>query len=385
MHFVLFCHSLVSDWNHGNAHFLRGVVAELQARGHRVTVYEPHDSWSRRNLLEYYGDYSGDPEAPLRWFRASFPTLESRIYDPCSLDLDDALGDAGVAIVHEWNDPAWVGRIGAWRAEHPAGPLLLFHDTHHRAVTEPRSMAAYDLRGYDGVLAFGRVLRDLYLQRCWARRAWIWHEAADTRVFYPRDPAWTYDEAIGAYALSPIDDLVFVGNWGDDERKAELFEFLVQPCAGLSLRAHVYGVRYSDQALGWLVNAGINYEGWLPNHKAPDIFAQHRLTIHVPRRPYARALPGIPTIRVFEALACGIPLICAPWQDSEGLFTPGEDYLVARDGAEMTSHIRAILAEPFLAASLRDHGLATIRARHTCAHRVDELLAIVGDLCQSTA
>ncbi|MBA2602322.1 MAG: glycosyltransferase, partial [Acidobacteria bacterium] len=51
MRIVLFCHSLVSDWNHGNAHFLRGIVAELLDRGHEVRVYEPEDGWSREQLL----------------------------------------------------------------------------------------------------------------------------------------------------------------------------------------------------------------------------------------------------------------------------------------------------------------------------------------------
>jgi spore maturation protein CgeB len=88
------------------------------------------------------------------------------------------------------------------------------------------------------------------------------------------------------------------------------------------------------------------------------------------------ALPGIPTIRVFEALACGIPLICASWSDSEGLFHPGRDYLVARDGSEMTEMIRAVLADHGLAASLATSGLETVRSRHTCAHRAAELLAI---------
>jgi spore maturation protein CgeB len=54
-----------------------------------------------------------------------------------------------------------------------------------------------------------------------------------------------------------------------------------------------------------------------------------------------QALPGIPTIRVFEAFACGLPLVCAAWEDAEGLFTPGEDYLVAHDGREMTRQMRA--------------------------------------------
>ncbi len=96
----------------------------------------------------------------------------------------------------------------------------------------------------------------------------------------------------------------------------------------------------------------------------------------MPRRPYAQALPGIPTIRIFEALACGIPLISAPWQDVEGLFTPGRDFIVAPDGAAMRAALRAVLNDPELAEELAAHGLRTVRERHTCAHRVDELFAI---------
>jgi spore maturation protein CgeB len=94
-------------------------------------------------------------------------------------------------------------------------------------------------------------------------------------------------------------------------------------------------------------------------------------------------LPGIPTIRVFEALACGIPLVCAPWEDSEDLFRPGEDYLVAKDGAEMTTHLRALRDDPALRQSLVEHGLATIRARHTCAHRARELVGVLSKISPS--
>src|SRR6202044_2340210 len=97
--------------------------------------------------------------------------------------------------------------------------------------------------------------------------------------------------------------------------------------------------RYPDTALRDLSAAGAHYRGWLPNAKAPAVFARHALTVHVPRRAYATQLPGIPTIRVFEALACGIPLICAPWSDSESLFRPGQDYLVAPTSAAMRSEM----------------------------------------------
>ena len=70
----------------------------------------------------------------------------------------------------------------------------------------------------------------------------------------------------------------------------------------------------------------------------------------------------------------------SPWSDAEGLFSPGLDYLVARDGEEMKEHLRALLAEPAMAAELAERGRKTVLARHTCAHRVDELLGIAADL-----
>ncbi len=102
--------------------------------------------------------------------------------------------------------------------------------------------------------------------------------------------------------------------------------------------------------------------------------------MHVPRRPYTRALRGIPTIRPFEALACGIPLISAPWEDSEGLFRVGRDFLMAPDGPGMQARLRDVLRDAALARSLISNGLETIRSRHTCAHRVDELMSIYESL-----
>src|SRR5680860_1409885 len=102
----------------------------------------------------------------------------------CIRDLDQALTGADLVLVHEWNDPELVQRVGRHR-ERTDGYRLLFHDTHHRAVTDPEAMAAFDLSGFDGVLAYGEVIRRLYLDRDWIQRAWTWHEAADTRVFHP--------------------------------------------------------------------------------------------------------------------------------------------------------------------------------------------------------
>jgi spore maturation protein CgeB len=358
---IMFCHSLRSDWNHGNAHFLRGVLSECWHRGFEVLALEPADGWSARNLSEDHGP------AALEAWRDVYPPLPLLIYDSARLDLDQILHGADLVLVHEWNEPELVGRIAAHRKS-GGSYLLLFHDTHHRIVTAPDTIRNLQLDGFDGVLAFGAALREAYARRGWGRRALVWHEAADLRVFAPRAD------------IAAQRDLVWIGNWGDDERTAELQEFLIEPVAALGLSARVHGVRYPQAAQQTLADAGIAFAGYLPNFRVPEAFARAAATVHVPRRPYARMLPGIPTIRVFEALACGIPLVAAPWEDAEGLFRPGEDFLLARSGAEMRCHLDAVRRDRGLAEALAQNGRAAIEARHSCAHRVDELLAICREL-----
>ena len=359
MKFIFYTHSLVSDWNHGNAHFLRGVIRDLLRRGHEVLALEPADSWSRRNLLEDQG-----LEAIAR-FASDFPGLRSQQYGP-GFDHATAVDDADVVIVHEWTAPNLVTQLGRLRRK--GHFTLLFHDTHHRAVSAEGDIAGLDLDDYDAILAFGQTLKDRYERAGWSRSVFVWHEAADDVLFKPLP------------RIQKTGDLIWVGNWGDDERSAEIGEFLVEPARRLQLNATIQGVRYPAAAKDRLTAAGIRYRGWIANADVPRAFAEHRVTVHIPRRPYVRQLPGIPTIRMFEALACGIPLISAPWNDVEHLFRPGRDFLFARNGAEMTALLRDVLNDPGLASSLARSGLETIAERHTCRHRVTELLDIVGHL-----
>jgi spore maturation protein CgeB len=360
MRIVCFYHSVRSDWNNGHAHFLRGVCTELQSRGHDVVVYEPAGAWSVTNLAADSGTLAVDA------YRSVYPGLNVVAYDEADLDLDAALEHASIVIVHEWNPEGLIARIGAHRRTHQY--TLLFHDTHHKSATDPEALSACDLSDYDGVLAYGGSVRERYLAAGWARRVWVWHEAADVRVFRPV-----------AGEVKP-DSLVWIGNWGDEERTQELWEFLLAPVQTLKIEATVYGVRYPSEAQAALRLAGCSYLGWLPNFRVPQVFARFPLTVHIPRRAYVRDLPGVPTIRPFEALACGIPLVSAPWLDIEGLFTVGKDFLMARNQREMTSNIRAVLHDRDLADELSAHGRQTIMTRHTCAHRVDELLNIYAQL-----
>jgi len=236
------------------------------------------------------------------------------------------------------------------------------HDTHHRAASHPEELARLPLDQLDGVLVLGESLRRLYQRRFELTRLYVLHEAADVEQFHP----------IAGQAL--LWDLVWIGNWGDDERTRELEEYLLRPASRLQPRPMLaHGVRYPDQALQQLEAAGIQYGGYLPNLEAPFVYAASRLTLHIPRSPYREGLGGIPTIRVFEALACGCPLLSSPWRDEEGLFTAGRDFLVAADGREMTALMLELLDSPAWRRQLGEQGRKTILQRHTCAHRAEQL------------
>ena len=365
----LFVHAIRSDWNNGNAHFLRGLARWLGEgppraeasipiayQGHQVTIFEPENSWSLDNLLT-----ESTGQASLLQFERTYPDLKVISYKLESSVLKKALAGQDIVIVHEWSPPELINCILSLRDE--LGFRALFHDTHHRASSDPEQLKLLQVERFDGVIAFGEALRSIYRGMFGLERIWVLHEAADSTVFYPREGVQE-------------SEVVWIGNWGDNERTAEIREFLLKPATMLRTgRFLVHGVRYPQTALDELAAAGIHYGGYLPNLAAPEAYAGSQITIHIPRQHYARAMVGIPTIRIFEALASGIPLISAPWEDTEGLFSPG-DMLFARSSHEMIELIESLLSHPEAACEQTARGLSTVLARHTCAHRAFELTHI---------
>ena len=189
----------------------------------------------------------------------------------------------------------------------------------------PEDMARSTLEGYDGVLAFGAVLREIYLERGWARAGLDLARGGRRAASSARCPGAEgarpgLDRQLGrrrahggaatSFCSSPIER-------ARPRRRGPRRALSRRPrCAALASRAS-------------------SIRGWLPNTGCRRPSPRHRATVHVPRRPYVEALPGIPTIRMFEALACGIPLVWAPWRDVEGLFRPARTFSSRRDGEAM--------------------------------------------------
>ena len=362
----IFAHSWISDWNHGNAHFLRGLAYELTRLGHDVRCYEATDSWSMTNLIVEGVDKATEA---FRNFRKAFPTLDVRFYrDDASFKefARQELRHADIVIVHEWNSPEVVSAI--LELKKALGFRALFHDTHHRAYTTPEQILRLPLHEFDGVLAFGEAVRRIYADGFGIKRTWNFQEAADTSHFRP-------------LPMEKDTDVVWVGNWGDEERTRELQEFLIAPAAAMPERSvAVYGVRYPAKAMARLAQAGIEFRGYLPNLEAPQVYARSLLSVHVPRKFYSNGLSGVPTIRMFEVLACGTALVCSPWSDTESLFRPGEDYVCVPDGRAMQSELQRLLHDDQARHQIAANGLETIHQRHTCMHRALQLLDICEEL-----
>ena len=357
--FAFFYQSVISDWNHGNAHFLRGLMRALQARGHSVTCYEQVDNWSLANLLTEH------PSA-IEEFVTRFPDLRFERYEPGSgfeAWVRQRLATVDVALVHEWNTPDVIRLLGSLCRQ--LGVRALFHDTHYRVALDDAYRASLGLDQYEAVLAYSPSVAERY-RRLGFERVHVLHEAADATVFAP-------------LPLPKMTDVVFVGNYGDGDRSEELEDYVFAPRSTVPhLTYAVYGVRYPEHVVSRLKDGlKISYGGWVPNVLVPSVYSAARVVLHVPRRQYVDLLPGTPTIRVFEALASGACLVSLPWQDTDHLFEVGKDYAIAHSPAEMRDLITWLCADDVARAAFGNHGRRTILARHTCGHRADEFLRIL--------
>src|SRR5581483_8693384 len=222
-------------------------------------------------------------------------------------------------------------------------------------------LPADGLGGFDLVLSFtgGRALAALR-EQLGARRVAPLYGSVDAAVH-------SAAPAIDRYRA----DLSYLGTWSADRQPA-LEEFLLAP-ARLRPRSRflVAGALYPRE-LRWPPNV-VRYEHLPPGEHAA-CYSSARLSLNLTRAPMAR-LGWCPSGRLFEAAACGAPIVSDRWLGLEAFFTPGEEILVARTAFDVMAAIdlpRSVLHRVGRAA--RERALA----EHTAEHRARELLALLG-------
>lgn len=180
------------------------------------------------------------------------------------------------------------------------------------------------------------------------------HCSVDPTAYYPEHQpvAW---------------DLGYLGTYSDD-RQPNLEELLIAPAlAQPSGRFVVAGSQYPNETR-WPANvARIEH---LPPTRHREFYNRQRFTLNVTRAAMIQAGYS-PSVRLFEAAACGVPIISDAWSGLDEFFTPGKEILVARSRDDVLALLSS--TSPAVRRSIGDAARDRVLARHTAARRAAEL------------
>ena len=349
MRLVIFGLAVSSTWGNGHAALWRGLIAALLRDGHRVTFFERDVPYyaGHRDLavlpeggeLVLYPDW----DAVLSWARG-------------------ALAEADVGMVTSYCPDG----IAASRLvlDSPA-PIRCFYDLDtpvtlaRVAAGEPVDYIAPEgLGGFDLVLSYtGGGALDALHERLDAQRVVPLYGSVDPDVHRPvaREPH---------YAAS----LSYLGTYAED-RQATLERLFVAPARLRPAERFVIGGAMYPAAFPWTPN--IYFVRHLPPSEHPAFYCSSAITLNVTRATMAE-MGWCPSGRLFEAAACGTPILSDWWDGLDAFFTPGREIMVARttEGAlaalDMPAGERAAMARRARERTLDEH-TATRRAREMVA------------------
>ena len=350
MKLVVFGLTISSSWGNGHATLWRGLTSALARLGHSMTFFE-------RDLPFYapHRDLFEIPSGELRLYRE---------WEEALPHARGALAACDVAMVTSYcPDGAAAGElVSASRA-----PLKIFYDM-DTPVTLERArqgspveyIGSRGLRDYDLVLSFTggdalTALRDLL----GARRTATLYGSVDPSVHHPVETKDHYRS-----------DLSYLGTYAANRQQA-LETLFLDPARKLPRRKFLIGGAQYPPDFPWLPN--VFFVRHLPPSEHPAFYSSSRLTLNVTRAPMA-AMGWCPSGRLFEAAACGTPVLSDDWEGLETFFTPGEEILVARNAAEAQEALARSPAElERIGSAARDRALSD----HTADRRARELVGLV--------
>jgi spore maturation protein CgeB len=342
---IVFCGlSITSSWGNGHATNYRALVRELSGRGHEVLFCERDVPWyaAQRDL----------PEPP--WGRTS---LYGSLGELAERHRDDVAA-ADLVVVGSYV-PEGVA-VAEWALE-TAGGVTAFYD-----VDTPVTLGKLR-RGDEEYLSPELVGRfDLYLsftggptlqvleEEFGARRAIAFHCLVDPDAYRPVEAAARWD-------------LGYLGTYSDD-RQPVLERLLIEPARRAPGSAFAVAGPQYPVGIEWPDNVE-RIEHVAPGDH-PAFYAAQRFTLNTTRAEMREA-GWSPSVRLFEAAACGVPAISDRWEGLDRIFTPGEEILIA-DSAEDVLRFLAEVDEDERRA-IGERARRRILAEHTAARRCEQL------------
>jgi spore maturation protein CgeB len=350
MKLVVFGLSVSSSWGNGHATLWRGLIGALARAGHTVVFFE-------RDVPYYaqHRDLDRLPGGALVLYQA---------WEDVRMSARRHLADADAAVVTSYCADAIAAAAEA--LDSPV-PVRVFYDLdtpvtlarlgagEHVPYIGPGGLADFDLvLSYTG----GSALTAL-AQRLGAVRTAPLYGSVDPAVHRPVTPLDHYRA-----------DLSYLGTYAED-RQPSLARLFVEPARRLGDRRFLIGGAQYPAEFPWAHN--IAFVRHLPPAEHPAFFSSSRLTLNVTRAPMAE-LGYCPSGRLFEAAACGTPLLTDGWAGLEQFFAPGHEILVATEPEAVVAAMAASDAElSRMARAARDRVLA----EHTAARRAGELVMLL--------
>ncbi|MGY2907646.1 CgeB family protein [Bradyrhizobium sp. URHC0002] len=337
--------SVTSSWGNGHATTYRALIEALANRGHHVTFLERDVPWYRGHR---------DLTKPSNWTVKLYQSLQDIPRRYTSL-----IRDANLVILGSYV-PDGVA-IAEWVTAHAQG-VTAFYD-----IDTPVTLAGLD-QGLEYLSAAMIPRFDLYLSFSGGPVPGMIEDAYGSpmaRVLYcSADP--------DLYRPHPVKQhwsLGYLGTYSDD-RQPSLERLLLAPAMMLADHQFVVaGSRYPEH-LVWPDN--VRRIEHLSQHQHPPFYSRQRFTLNLTRADM-RALGFSPSVRLFEAAACGTPVISDRWPGIETIFEPGTEILLVSDAREVSQILRDIPEERRLA--IADKARRRILADHTPDHRARQLEA----------
>lgn len=371
MRVVIFGLTVSSSWGNGHATLWRSLISAMLARGYTVIFFEKD--------VSYYADtrdlWTLPAGASLRLYHD---------FDDVRAEAERAVREANLALVTSYCPD---GRVASDLVLASTANVRGFYDMDTpvtldslRTGADVGYLPVEGLGGFDLVLSYtgGRALTELQT-RLGARAVAPLYGSVNPKVHHPVPPVEAYRA-----------ELSYLGTYAQD-RQASLERLFIRPAQRDPAKRFLIGGAQYPESFPWTEN--IFFTGHLEPSQHPAFFCSGRATLNVTRRAMAE-YGFCPSGRLFEAAACGVPLLTDSWQGLEQFFTPGEEILPVNTPEDVLNTLSLSdselkrVAEAAMAKVMREH-TAECRVRDLeralASFRSQPALAAVGEVTPGRA
>ena len=343
--------SITSSWGNGHATTFRGLVRELAARGHRVLFLERDVPW-----------YAASRDLP----HPEYCTTELYIsLDDLKARFTEQMREADMVVVGSYV-PEGVP-VGEWVINTAQG-ITAFYD-----IDTPVTLAKLERQDFEYLHPRLIPQYDLYLSFTGGPTLDLLERKYGSPMARPLycsfDPALYYAEE-----QETLWDLGYLGTYSDD-RQPPLEQLMLDAARQWPAGKFVVAGPQYPASVEWPANT--QYIHHLPPAEHRQFYNQQRFTQNITRLDMIRAGYS-PSVRLFEAAACGIPIISDYWEGLDTFFSFDSEILVTRSAQDTLKYLLDILESERKA--IGEKARQKVLAHHTAAHRAQEVEQYVREL-----